>query len=37
MVINNNNLLLDEHLNKFKPYLKDIIIDLHSSDSREIQ
>ena len=25
------NVSLDEYLNKIKPYLKDIIIDLHSS------
>ena len=37
MVINNNNLLLDQYLNKIKPYLKDIIIDLQSSDSRKTQ
>ena len=33
----NNNLLLDKYLNKIKLYLKDIIIDLQSSDTWEIQ
>ena len=28
----NRNLSLDEYLNKIKPYLKDIIIDIQSSD-----
>ena len=32
----NRNLSLDEYLNKIKPYLKDIIIDLQSSDIWEI-
>ena len=33
----NSNLLLDEYLNKIKPYLRDIIIDLQSSDTWKIQ
>ena len=33
----NSNLSLDEHLIKIKPYLKDIIIDLQSSDTWKIQ
>ena len=33
----NNNLSLDEYLNKIKTYLKDIIIDLQSSDTWKIQ
>ena len=33
----NNNLLPDKYLNKIKLYLKDIIIDLQSSDTWEIQ
>ena len=33
----NNNLSLDEYLNKIKSYLKDIIIDLQSFDTWKIQ
>ena len=33
----NSNLLLDEHRNKIKPYLQDIIICLQSSDACKIQ
>ena len=33
----NCNLSLDEYLNKIKPYLKEIIIDLQSSDTWKIQ
>ena len=33
----NNNVSLDEYLIKIKPYLKDIIIDLESSDTWKIQ
>ena len=33
----NNDLSLDEYLNKIKPYLKDIMIDLHRSDIWKIQ
>ena len=33
----NNNLWLDEYLNKIKSYLKDIIIDLQSFDTWKIQ
>ena len=33
----NNNVLLDEYLNKTKPYLRSTIIALHSSDTRKIQ
>ena len=33
----NSNLLPDEYLNKIKPYLRDIIIDLQSSDTWKIQ
>ena len=33
----NSNLSLDEYLNKIKPCLKDIIIDLQSSDTWKIQ
>ena len=33
----NNNLSLDQYLNKIKPYLKEIIIDLKSSDTWKIQ
>ena len=29
--------MLDEYLNKIKPYLKDIIIDLQGSDASKIQ
>ena len=32
----NNNLSLDEYLNKIISYSKDIIIDLKSSDTRKI-
>ena len=32
----NSNASLDEYLIKIKPYLKDIIIDLQSSDTRKI-
>ena len=31
------NVSLDEYLNKIKPYLKDIIIDLQSSSRQKIQ
>ena len=37
MVIKNSKLSLDEYLNKIKPYLRDIIIDLQSSDTWKIQ
>ena len=33
----NNNFMLDEYLYETKPYLKDIIIDLQSSDTWKIQ
>ena len=33
----NSNLSLDKYLNKIKPYLTDIIINLQSSDTWEIQ
>ena len=33
----NKNLSLEEYLNKIKPYLRDIIIDLQESDTRKIQ
>ena len=33
----NSNVSLDEYLIKIKPYLKDIIIDLQSSDTWKIQ
>ena len=33
----NSNLLLDKYLNKIKPYLTDIIINLQSSDTWKIQ
>ena len=33
----NSNLSLDEFLNKIKPYLRDIIIDLQRSDAWKIQ
>ena len=33
----NSNVSLDEYLIKIKPYLKDIIIDLESSDTWKIQ
>ena len=33
----NRNLSLDEYLNKIKPYLRDIIIDLQISDTWKIQ
>ena len=33
----NNSFLLDEYLYETKPYLKDIIIDLQSSDTWKIQ
>ena len=29
----NSNLSLDQYLNKIKPYLKNIIVDLQSSDT----
>ena len=32
----NRNLSLDEYLNKIKPYLRNIIIDLESSDTWKI-
>ena len=32
----NNNLSLDEYLNKTKPYLRNIIIDLQNSDTWKI-
>ena len=33
----NRNLLLEEYLHKIKPYLRNIIIDLQSSDTCKIQ
>ena len=33
----NSNLSLDEYLNKIEPYLRDVIIDLQSSDTWKIQ
>ena len=33
----NSNLSLDEYLNKIEPYLRDLIIDLQSSDTWKIQ
>ena len=33
----NSNLSLDKYLNKIKPYLTDIIINLQSSDTWKIQ
>ena len=33
----NKNLSLEEYLNKVKPYLRDIIIDLQKFDTRKIQ
>ena len=33
----NRNLSLDEYLNKIKPYLRNIIIDLQKSDTQKIQ
>ena len=33
----NRNLSLDEYLNKIKPYLRNIIVDLQSSDTWKIQ
>ena len=33
----NRNLLLDEYLNKIKPYLRNIITDLQNSDAWKIQ
>ena len=33
----NKNLSLEEYLNKIKPYLRDIIIDLQKFDTRKIQ
>ena len=33
MVIENSNLRLDEYLSKIGPYLRNIIIDLQSSDT----
>ena len=36
-MIKNNNLSLVEYLNKTKPYLKDILSDLQSSETWKIQ
>ena len=33
----NSNLSIDEYLNKIEPYLRDVIIDLQSSDTWKIQ
>ena len=33
----NRNLSLDEYLNKVKPYLRNMVIDLQSSDTRNVQ
>ena len=33
----NKNLSLKEYLNKLKPYLKDVVIDLYESDRWKIQ
>ena len=33
----NKNLSVEEYLNKIKPYLKDIIIDLQNSSTWKIQ
>ena len=33
----NKNVSLEEYLNKIKPYLRDIIIDLQESDAQKIQ
>ena len=33
----NRNLSLDEYLNQIKPYLRNIIIDLHNSDTWKMQ
>ena len=33
----NSNVLLDEYLNKIKPYLRNITIDLQNSDTWKIQ
>ena len=35
--VKNNNLSLDEYLNKIKPYLNDILIDLQDYDAWQIQ
>ena len=35
--VKNNNLSLDECLNKIKPYLNDILIDLQDYDAWQIQ
>ena len=36
-MIKNNNLSLVEYLNKTKPYLKDVLSDLQSSETWKIQ
>ena len=35
--VKNNNLSLDEYLNKIKPYLNDILIDFQDYDAWQIQ
>ena len=35
--VKNNNLSLDEYLNKIKPYLNNILIDLQDYDAWQIQ
>ena len=37
VMVKNSNLTLDEYLNKIKTFLKNIIIDLQSSDTWKIQ
>ena len=37
MMKKNRDLSLDEYLNKTKPYLRNIIIDLKNSDAQKIQ
>ena len=37
MMKKNRDLSLDEYLNKTKPYLRNIIIDLQNSDAQKIQ
>ena len=37
IVIKNRNLSIGKYLNKIKPYLRNIIIDLQSSDTWKIQ